>query len=68
MLAVAFLSDITDRKKSEASLLQYQRDLRELTSGSLSVQETETKLLARELHDVFSQKLAGIGYADFGLD
>lgn len=61
MLGVAFLSDITDRKKNEAALLEYQRSLQELTSRLLSVQEAETKLLARELHDVFSQKLAGLG-------
>lgn len=61
MLGVAFLSDITDRKKSESALLEYQRDLQELSSRLLSVQEAETKLLARELHDVFSQKLAGLG-------
>ena len=61
MLGVAFLSDITDRKKNEAALLEYHRSLQELTSRLLSVQEAETKLLARELHDVFSQKLAGLG-------
>jgi len=61
MLAIAFVTDISERKKGEASLLQYQRELRELTARLLVVQETEIKLLARELHDVFSQKLASVG-------
>ena len=60
-LAIAFVTDISERKKGEASLLQYQRELRELTARLLVVQETEIKLLARELHDVFSQKLASVG-------
>lgn len=61
MLAIAFVSDISNRKKSERALLQYQRELQELTARLLSVQEAETKILARELHDVFSQKLAALG-------
>ena len=61
MLGIAFISDITSRKKDERALLNYQRQLQELTARLLSVQESETKLLARELHDVFSQKLAALG-------
>jgi len=45
-------------KQSEAALLLYQQELRALTAKLISVQEENSKYLARELHDVFSQKLA----------
>ena len=61
VLGVAFVSDITERKKNEEALLDYQRQLQRLTASLLSVQETENRELARELHDVFSQELAALG-------
>jgi PAS domain S-box-containing protein len=53
--------DITELKDSEASLLRYQQELKTLTSALISAQEESSKRLARELHDVFSQKLAVLG-------
>jgi len=53
-LAVCFISDISERKQSEAQL-------RALTAKLITAQEMSSKHLARELHDVFSQKLAVLG-------
>jgi PAS domain S-box-containing protein len=60
-LVVSFISDITERQKSEATVLQYQKELQSLTGRLLSVQEAGNKELARELHDDLSQKLAALG-------
>ncbi|MGD1072937.1 MAG: chemotaxis protein CheB [Bryobacteraceae bacterium] len=60
-LGVSFISDITERKKSEAILLQNQKELQALTARLLSLQEAGNKDLARELHDDLSQKLAALG-------
>ncbi|HYA16202.1 MAG TPA: PAS domain S-box protein [Bryobacteraceae bacterium] len=55
-----FLTDITGRKKLEAEAEQYRHELRVLSSRLLTAQEDQSKFLARELHDVFSQQLAVI--------
>jgi PAS domain S-box-containing protein len=60
-LCVAFISDITERKKSEQTLLQYKEHLQRLTAALLFAQESGNREVARELHDVFSQELAAIG-------
>jgi PAS domain S-box-containing protein len=60
MLAVTFISDITERKKNEAALLKYHGQLQDLTSNLISSQEHANRVLARELHDVFSQELAAV--------
>lgn len=57
-LTVAFVSDITDRVKSEEAVRQYQRELETMTARLIASQEAESKQLARDLHDVFSQRLA----------
>jgi len=61
MLAVCFVSDITERKLNEAARLLYQQELHDFTARLISAQEANRKHLARELHDVFSQKLAILG-------
>lgn len=60
-LAVAFVSDITERKKYQQTLMDYQRQLQRLTAGLISAQERGNREVALELHDVFSQELAGVG-------
>ena len=55
------IKDITEMKESEAALLLYQEQLQALTAKLISAQETSSKHLARELHDVFGQKLAVLG-------
>ena len=55
------MMDITDLKAVEAAVSQYRQELRDLTGRLLTIQETESKRLGRELHDAFSQKLAILG-------
>jgi two-component system CheB/CheR fusion protein len=56
--AVAFISDISQRRNYEQALVDYQKQLQKLTSNLMNVQEAGSKELARELHDDFSQELA----------
>lgn len=58
MLGVAFVSDITERKKHEQTILEYKDRLQQLTRVLISAQEAANREVARELHDVFSQELA----------
>jgi PAS domain S-box-containing protein len=65
IVAVSFITDITDRKKSETELrakatwLQQSQDsLRALAGQLLTAQEEASRRIARELHDVFGQKMA----------
>ena len=48
-------------RENEATLRRSQEELRALTAQLISVQEEESKHLARELHDAFSQRLAMLG-------
>lgn len=50
--------DITVRKQSEQSLIESQKEARLLTTKLLKAQESERALLARELHDDITQRLA----------
>jgi signal transduction histidine kinase len=61
VVGISFVSDITERKKSEAMLLHDQKELQALTARLLDLQEAGNKDLARELHDDLSQKLAAVG-------
>jgi PAS domain S-box-containing protein len=60
-LGVAFVSDITERKKNEQALEDYQQQLQRLTASLIAAQESGNRELARELHDVFSQELTAVG-------
>jgi len=54
-------TELMVRKQNEAAVLRYQQELQGLTGKLIEARELESKLLARELHDVFSQKLAVLG-------
>ena len=60
-LGVSFVADISERRKSEATMLQNQKELQALTARLLGLQETGNREIARELHDDLSQKLAALG-------
>ena len=53
--------DITEQKQAEAAVLRYQRELQTLTAKLIGNEEQNSRHIARELHDVFSQKLAVLG-------
>jgi PAS domain S-box-containing protein len=52
--------DITDFKQTQQSLQEHRLQLQRLTAGLFTAQENANRMLARELHDVFSQELAAI--------
>ena len=54
-------AQIIERERNGAALLRYHQELRALTARLIDVQETQSRYLARELHDAFSQKLAVLG-------
>ena len=54
-------SEMIERVQSEKAVLRYQGELQALTAKLIEAQEQERKHLSRELHDVFTQKLAVLG-------
>ena len=57
---MASLIDITERKKTEAALLDSEKRLRELSRKILASQENERKLVAQEIHDSITGGLEAI--------
>jgi signal transduction histidine kinase len=57
-LGVAFISDVTERKRTQQLLADYRQQLQRLTAGLIAAQESGNRAIARELHDVFSQELS----------
>ncbi len=56
--ALVVTKDITERKRSEERLLEYQEQLRALSSELTLVAERERRRVATELHDGVAQNLA----------
>lgn len=59
-IALAFINDITERKEAEDQIRRNQQELRALNARLISVHEESRKLLARELHDAFTQQVAAV--------
>ena len=54
------LTDITALKQSEAALREHEAQLQDLAAKLMTSQVHEQQRIARELHDDFSQRLAGL--------
>ena len=52
--------DISTRKKAENNLVRNKNELKKLTAELITVQETEKKMLAQELHDEIGQALTAM--------
>jgi PAS domain S-box-containing protein len=57
---ITVVQDITARKQAEASVLEYQRRLRELAAELSRTEERERRVLAAELHDNVGQSLSAM--------
>lgn len=55
------VQNITARKQAERETIDLKNDLRDLTQRLIEEQEAQSRHLARELHDVFTQRLTAIG-------
>jgi PAS domain S-box-containing protein len=55
--------DVTERKFAEDALRESEKTLRFLSSQLLTIQETERKRVARELHDGINQTLSAIKFS-----
>jgi PAS domain S-box-containing protein len=57
---LALDSDITERKKAEALLVQSYQDIRQLAAHLQDIREEERAAIAREIHDELGQQLTGL--------
>jgi PAS domain S-box-containing protein len=57
---ISVITDITERKKAEQELINYQNQLKSLASQLTLSEEKERKRLADSLHDEIGQELFGI--------
>jgi len=66
-LAVAFVSDITQRRQLEQAAQAHAREVRALAASLLTAQEEERRRVSRELHDQICQQLASLAIDIGGL-
>jgi two-component system CheB/CheR fusion protein len=59
-LTVAFLTDITERRRLETLSETYRAEIRALAAQLMTAQEEERRRVSRELHDSLCQKLASL--------
>ncbi len=57
-LVIAIVRDITERKRNERRILEYQTKLKKLTSELVLAQERERRRIAVGVHDQIGQKMA----------
>jgi PAS domain S-box-containing protein len=66
-LAVAFVSDITERRRLEQTAQAHAREVQALAASLLTAQEEERRRVSRELHDQVCQQLASLAIDIGGL-
>lgn len=66
-LAVAFVSDITQRRRLEKAAQTQAEEVRALAASLLTAQEEERRRVSRELHDQVCQQLASLAIDIGGL-
>ena len=66
-LAVAFVSDITERSRLEQATQAHAQELHALAASLLTAQEEERRRVSRELHDQICQQLASLAIDIGGL-
>jgi len=59
-LAVAFVTDITQRRRLEKAAQTHAQEVQELAASLFTVQEDERRRVSRELHDQICQQLASL--------
>ena len=66
-LAVAFVSDVTERRQMEHAVRMHEREIRALAASLLTAHEEERRRVSRELHDQICQQLASLAMDIGGL-
>ena len=66
-IAVAFITDITERKQLEQSAQTHAQEVQALAASLLTAQEDERRRVSRELHDQICQQLASLAIDIGGL-
>ena len=62
-LTCVVVTDLTERKQTEAVLAQSEKQMRSLANQLLEAQEKERKRIAHEIHDVLGSSLAAVKHS-----